>query len=66
MRCDSQDCKKKVCLIGTCKSCEKKFCSKHRLPETHNCCKIEKLKENRKEQIKEKLLSEKCVASKIN
>jgi hypothetical protein len=35
-------------LISTCK-CEKKYCSKHRMPETHNCVKLEEIgKEQRK------------------
>jgi hypothetical protein len=31
-------CKKKVGLLGfTCKCTDKQFCSKHRMPELHNC-----------------------------
>ena len=50
LRCDI--CKIKISLvdelISTCK-CEKKHCSKHRMPESHKCNKLEEIgKEQRK------------------
>ena len=35
-----------------CKFCTKNFCSEHRLPESHNCKKLEKLKQDRREGYK--------------
>lgn len=40
MRCQHPDCKKKLSFLqqecNTCR-CQKKFCDRHRLPETHPC-----------------------------
>ena len=36
-RCAYEKCNKKLNLVPYTCRCEKMFCSKHRLPETHNC-----------------------------
>ncbi len=39
-----QQCKKKVGVLGfECSACNYKYCTSHRLPECHNCSKIETL-----------------------
>lgn len=37
MRCAFADCKKKIKLVHIKCKCDKVFCDKHRLPETHKC-----------------------------
>ena len=38
--CDHENCKKRISIVSmmmaTCK-CNKQFCKRHRLPETHEC-----------------------------
>ena len=36
-RCNQSDCKKKLMLSDMPCRCSKRFCLKHRLPETHEC-----------------------------
>ena len=36
-RCSSEDCNKKLKLTDMECRCKKRYCLKHRLPETHNC-----------------------------
>jgi predicted nucleic acid binding AN1-type Zn finger protein len=36
-RCNAPDCKKKLKLTDMECRCEKRFCTTHRLPETHKC-----------------------------
>ena len=36
-RCAFKGCKKKLKLINLECKCKKRFCDKHRLPESHNC-----------------------------
>lgn len=61
--CAFPECKTKIKLVevtlGTCR-CEKVFCLKHRLPETHTCPIIFKL--DKDDFIKENI----CVAPKID
>ena len=52
-------------IIGDCKFCKCKFCLSHRLPESHNCINISICKDNAFSINSNKVMSEKCVASKI-
>ncbi|ORX97774.1 hypothetical protein K493DRAFT_313932 [Basidiobolus meristosporus CBS 931.73] len=54
-----------VRIIGECRYCEHKFCGKHRLPEAHVCPNLTTCKQNSFERYADRLLSEKCVASKV-
>jgi len=65
-KCDFVDCAKKpAVIIGDCKFCSLKFCAQHRLPETHDCSNIKDCRQQSFEKNKEKLLKEKCVATKV-
>jgi predicted nucleic acid binding AN1-type Zn finger protein len=57
--------KKNAYIIGNCKFCNNCFCLNHRLPESHNCEKLQECCEIAREKNKIKLMNEKCVASKI-
>ena len=63
IRCCIKGCKKKINsvdeIIATCR-CGNKYCSKHRLPEMHNCKYDFKI--NKEEFINKHL----CVASKLS
>jgi len=37
MKCSLEGCKKKLKLTDFSCRCDKRFCSIHRMPETHNC-----------------------------
>jgi len=64
--CMFADCSARaVMLVGDCRFCDKKFCGKHRLPETHLCTGLENCKKASFEKNKERLLQEKCVAQKL-
>jgi hypothetical protein len=52
-------------IIGDCKFCKCKFCLNHRLPETHNCINMNICKNKAFNNNSNKVMSEKCVASKI-
>ena len=66
-RCSFGDCKKRTAkIIGDCKYCDQKFCSMHRLPELHLCCKMNDVKNNSRQILENKLNNEKCVGQKIN
>ncbi len=62
-RCSVDGCKRKIRtvdeLISRCR-CGNAYCSKHRLPEMHNC--IHDFKINKEEFIKKNL----CVADKLS
>jgi len=36
-RCEHEDCRKKLGLLGFLCKCEKNFCSNHRAAEVHKC-----------------------------
>ncbi len=36
-RCNFEGCTKKIGLVPMVCRCEKAFCAKHRIPETHDC-----------------------------
>ena len=63
IRCCVKGCKRKINsvdeIISTCR-CGKTFCSKHRLPEMHNC--THDFKINKEDFIKQNL----CVADKLS
>lgn len=54
-----------VKLVGLCKHCEKFFCNKHRLQESHYCEKLENAKNEQRILLEARLNKEKVVASKI-
>ncbi|KAI8581194.1 hypothetical protein K450DRAFT_233568 [Umbelopsis ramanniana AG] len=56
---------KAVKIVGDCRYCEAKFCGRHRLPEAHACVNLTNCKQVAHERNSIKLLSERCVASKV-
>ena len=56
-RCASENCNKKLKLTDMACVCENTFCSKHRLPECHNCTHDFKEKKN----VLEKVVYEKII-----
>ena len=64
MKC--QFCKKKTgLLIFDCNYCNKSFCSKCRDVLSHKCSNIDDCKKRKKDELKERLISEKVVKSKL-
>lgn len=57
--------KKTAPIIGDCKFCKLKFCGAHRLPEAHCCYSMQKCRDQSFQQNEKKVLSEKCVATKV-
>ncbi|ORZ22483.1 polyubiquitin 5 [Absidia repens] len=65
-RCSFGSCSDKpVKIIGDCRYCQSKFCSRHRLPEAHVCVNLTSCRQAAHEKNSIKLLSERCVASKV-
>ncbi|KAG1020290.1 hypothetical protein G6F26_009415 [Rhizopus arrhizus] len=65
-RCAFQSCSEKpVKIIGNCRYCQSNFCVRHRLPEDHLCENLTNCKQAAYERNSMKLLSERCVASKV-
>jgi len=65
-KCAFGDCNQKpVLIIGDCKFCNQKFCGGHRLAESHACQNMQACREEHFNRNKEKVLREKCVASKV-
>jgi ubiquitin C len=65
-KCDFGECPQKpVLIIGDCKFCQKKFCGSHRLAESHACQNLQACRDLHFNKNKEKVLREKCVASKV-
>ncbi|KAG0760559.1 hypothetical protein G6F16_008376 [Rhizopus arrhizus] len=65
-RCAFQSCSEKpVKIIGNCRYCQSNFCVRHRLPEDHLCENLTNCKQAAYEKNSMKLLSERCVASKV-
>jgi predicted nucleic acid binding AN1-type Zn finger protein len=52
-------------IIGDCKYCGCKFCSGHRLPETHFCYKLEKCRLDSREKNSQKLMAERLQQTKV-
>ncbi len=53
-------------IIGDCKYCRKKYCGKHRLPESHRCANMTACKEESFDRNKKKVLDEACVGKKLD
>ncbi|ORE04789.1 polyubiquitin [Rhizopus microsporus var. microsporus] len=65
-RCAFESCSDKpVKIIGDCRYCQSKFCARHRLPEDHRCENLTSCRQAAHERNSIKLLSERCVASKV-
>lgn len=58
-------CRKKCAMPFNCKYCEKEFCAKCRLQETHECPKISEMKSDKQQMLKQTLLLQKPDAPKI-
>ncbi|KAJ3321271.1 hypothetical protein HDV06_004496 [Boothiomyces sp. JEL0866] len=54
-----------VKIVGDCRYCEKKYCSKHRLPEAHQCENIISCRQESASKLSAKLLGEKTIGSKV-
>ena len=52
-------------IVGECRYCSSKFCSTHRLPESHMCVGLSACKTSSRLLLSERLLNEKCVAEKL-
>ncbi|KAL3893959.1 MAG: hypothetical protein SGCHY_005541, partial [Lobulomycetales sp.] len=60
LTCALEDCKDKpVKIVGDCRWCSKRFCSRHRLPEAHACVNLSGCRENSTEKFASRLLAEK-------
>ncbi|KAI8814071.1 hypothetical protein BJ742DRAFT_786356 [Cladochytrium replicatum] len=65
-RCKQKDCSDRaVKIVGFCRYCRKEFCGKHRLPEAHSCPDMQNCRDDATKKLTERLMSEKCVASKV-
>ncbi|KAK9764023.1 hypothetical protein K7432_018628 [Basidiobolus ranarum] len=65
-KCYSSGCSDRaVRIVGECRYCNRKFCSRHRIPEAHMCTNLTTCKQASFERYADRLLSEKCVASKV-
>ncbi|ORX93624.1 AN1 zinc finger protein [Basidiobolus meristosporus CBS 931.73] len=65
-RCTVPNCSSRaIRIVGECRYCENKFCGQHRIPETHACPNLITCKQNSFRIYADRLLSEKCVASKV-
>ena len=64
--CNCEDCKSKANkMIGFCKFCNLFYCLNHRLPESHMCINLVDCRTEHRNRNTEKLMNERCVASKI-
>ncbi|KAF9483898.1 hypothetical protein BDN70DRAFT_873297 [Pholiota conissans] len=52
-------------IVGECPHCRAQFCGAHRLPEHHNCSNLEDCRQQAFDRNKNKLESERTVASKM-
>ncbi|KAI8810335.1 hypothetical protein BJ742DRAFT_888196 [Cladochytrium replicatum] len=65
-RCNAENCSDRaVKIVGDCRYCSSKFCARHRLPEAHACPNIQSCRADAQTILEKKLLTEKCVASKV-
>ncbi|KAI8970344.1 ubiquitin-related domain-containing protein [Mycotypha africana] len=65
-RCALDGCNDKVVkIIGDCRYCQHKYCARHRLPEAHACENLTSCRQAAHERNSLKLMSERCVASKV-
>ena len=65
-KCFTQKCRKKSLILTECRYCLKKYCLKHRFPESHQCTDYETGRLKDREIFSEKLISLKCEEEKIN
>jgi predicted nucleic acid binding AN1-type Zn finger protein len=54
-----------VKIIGDCRYCNEKFCSKHRLPEAHVCSHLDSCREQASNKLTAKLMNEKTLGQKV-
>lgn len=65
-RCAVPDCCDRVArIVGECRYCGMGYCSRHRLPESHECDNIQGCRQQSYEKNSSKLMDEKCVADKV-
>ena len=64
-KCAFKNCKKKIKLTDMPCHCSFKFCSRHRLPEMHECSWDPKSKEEREKYIKKAGLDEAILFQKL-
>ncbi|KAK9767988.1 60S ribosomal protein L40A [Basidiobolus ranarum] len=65
-KCSASGCSDRaIRIIGECRYCNHKFCGRHRIPEAHACANLTTCKQASFERYADRLLSEKCVASKV-
>jgi AN1-like Zinc finger len=65
-KCHISACTDRVArLIGVCRWCQGEFCTKHRLPESHECKNLTGCKQVSHAKNSDKLLNGKCVADKV-
>lgn len=65
-KCSFDICKKNIVIFGHCKYCSKHFCTEHRTVERHQCVNINSCRDEVFQSFQIKLLSEKCINTKIN
>ncbi|TPX47312.1 hypothetical protein SeLEV6574_g02738 [Synchytrium endobioticum] len=65
-KCSVEGCTDRpVKIIGDCRYCNSKYCSRHRLPEAHACVNLQSCRDESISRLNNKLMSEKTVAAKI-
>ncbi|KAJ2931390.1 hypothetical protein H1R20_g5648, partial [Candolleomyces eurysporus] len=62
---DSQCSSAALRIVGECPLCRAQLCGSHRLPEHHECSKLEDCRQQAFERNKSKLESERTIAPKI-
>jgi hypothetical protein len=64
--CAVDECYERIVkIIGDCMFCGARFCSRHRLPESHLCSNLNSCKQQSFEDNHSKLMKGKCVAGKL-
>lgn len=65
-RCSVTGCVERVAkVVGECRYCGHGYCSRHRLPESHECDNMQGCRQQSYEKNSSKLMGEKCVADKV-
>jgi predicted nucleic acid binding AN1-type Zn finger protein len=65
-RCYRDGCTERIAkIVGDCRYCGHGYCSRHRLPESHDCDNIQGCRQQSYEKNSSKLMGEKCVADKF-
>ena len=66
MRCNYEDCNKKILsMVIDCNKCKKLYCASHRLPELHKCDYLMTIKNEAFESNKKILDSNKIVTTQL-